>query len=282
VITSLLLAVLPVAGCARPAGSMDKLAPKTIGGWRSAGPDRSFGPKKIFDYLDGGAEAYLDYGLVRLQVRDYQRPGQGLPGITLMLFDMGRAADAYGTFTLEREAESAQIGQDSDYEAGLLRFWRGRHFVSITAERETAASRRAVLALGREVARRLGRDGRRPAMMGWLPQRGRDPLSVKYLHSRLALAQVLTLEPDTALALDRRTRVALAEYPTGEESRLTALVVVYPDPAGAARALGALKRARGPGPQRARRCGATLAVVFGPGGEPLLQRISRRIPECGP
>jgi hypothetical protein len=55
------------------------------------------------------------------------------PTLTLDIFDMGTAEDAFGIFSFERDGEDVAIGQGSDYAGGMLRFWKDRYFVFITA-----------------------------------------------------------------------------------------------------------------------------------------------------
>lgn len=260
----------------RPADSNKHLAPKTINGWTATGKDHRYGPKTIFDYLNGGAEAYLDYGFVSLFVREYHKPRN--PSISLLIFDMSSASEAFGIFTLEREGDSAGIGEDSDFDGSLLRFWRGRYFVSITCQRQTSATKRAVLELGRAVAGAIKGAGKRPSPVAWLPAEGLDKTSVRYLHTLRTLSQLLPrLADQDILGLDRSTQVVLADY-----DQQSVIIVVYPRSAQATRAHQRLTRIKRP-PHDDRRCGSVLISVLGPGPRQrtlLLDRVAARTPEC--
>lgn len=242
---------------------MKKLAPVQIGDWATSGDDQVFDRQTIFDHLNGGAEVYLHHGMVRLLAREYKRPRAA--AISLLIFDMGRASNAYGVFTHERAGQSASVGQDSDMEGGLLRFWRGKYFITITSFRHTAPARRAVKDLGKAVAGRISQPGKRPALVGRLPGAGLDPGSVRYLQSEPILQLILPELAGTSLGLERDSEVVVARY-TAAGGSLTALVASFTSASRAQRARSGLGKAAGlQGKVDARRCGAMLVAVIGPG-----------------
>jgi len=219
------------------------LFPPSVSGWRASGAPRTFDRKDVYDELDGGAEVYLEYGLASLKVQRYSRPGE--PDITMDLFEMDAPAGAYGAFTFEREDEEAGVGQGSEYGGGLLRFWQGRFFGFVQAERETPAAREAVLTLGKAVASGLGSPGKEPALVLALPPADQRPRSLRYVRSPLLLQIV---EPETQgnpLGLPPRCEAVTARYgPKGSPERV--LVARLADPPAAQKALAAFLASRFP------------------------------------
>jgi len=157
------------------------LLPPEIQGWKAAGQDRFFDSETIFDYLDGGGEVYRSYNMKLLLSRRYER--EGAPAIIADLFDMGSAADAFGVFSHDLDGEPAGMGQDSNYKAGLLSYWKGRFFVSLYAEEETEEARRVVLDLGRQAAAALKEEGPRPALLGLVPEPFASEQRLHYFHT---------------------------------------------------------------------------------------------------
>jgi len=267
------------------------MTPATVAGWQARDTGREFAGKGVFEALNGGAEIYLDYGFRRLLVREYQKSRR--PRLTLHLFEMASAPDAFGMFTHEREGIDAAVGEGGDYAGGLLRFWKGRHFVSILAPTETPEVKAVILALGRHVAAQIPAAGRRPPLLARLPVAGRRVGSERYLHTHAALMHHLRLGSVNVLGLDRRTAVAMGSY--GKDNPLRALVVRYPNAKRAELAAVAATRWRPP-PSRspggtagavrftAQPCGRYLAAVWGTGPAAsrvaLLKRLVGRIPEC--
>jgi hypothetical protein len=208
--------------------------PATVGAWKAEAPPSSFDRKTVYDELDGGAEVYLEYGLHSLSVQRYAGPD--VPGLTFDLFEMDDPAGAFGAFTFEREDESAGIGQGSEYGGGLLRFWQGSYFGFVQAERETAASKEAVLSLGRAVAAKLGPPGKEPAVAGALPEKDQRPRSLRFARSPLLLAILDPQMQGNPLGLPARCEVVMARYgPKGSPERT--LVARLADAASAQKGL---------------------------------------------
>jgi hypothetical protein len=105
--------------------------PRQVDGWQWHGKCDTYDPQTIFDYIDGIGEKYRAYNMRRVWACRYEKADS--PTLTLDIFDMGTAEDAFGIFTFERDGEDAGIGQGSDYAGGMLRFWKDRYFVVITA-----------------------------------------------------------------------------------------------------------------------------------------------------
>ena len=138
--------------------------PKKIMGWGAAGRDTVYDRKTLFDYMDGGAEVYLAFDFKQVFVRKFKGPAKG--ELALDIYDMGSPEEAFGIFSCDREDPEAGIGQESEYGLGLLRFWQGRYFVSITASDDEKKAEKAILELGKAVAAGLGPAGSPPAEPG--------------------------------------------------------------------------------------------------------------------
>jgi hypothetical protein len=230
---------------ARSSAGADRLIPAEFQGWRAAEPVQSYSPATVYDYMDGGAEVYLSYGMEGLQVRVFRRPGE--PSITLNVFRMASPGAAFGAFTFERLDGPAGIGQDSEYGAGILRFWQGSHFVFIQAERETPACKTAILALGRLLADRLGMPGAAPRLPAALPAAGLRPLSVRYVLTPQLLTSMEAIAQDNAFNLPARCEGVAGRYgKPGDPERV--LILRYGDAGGAQQGLAAFLKGRTPRP----------------------------------
>lgn len=217
--------------------------PKEAAGWRARGAPADYDRTTVYDYLDGGAEVYLEYGLRRLSSQRYARPEES--PIVFDLFEMDAPAGAFGAFTFEREDEEAGIGQGSEYGGGLLRFWRGRWFGFVQAEAESPASKAAVLALGRSAAERLGPDAEPPALPGALPPDGLRARSVRFVLSPLLLQIREPFLEGNPLGLTPRCEAAVGRY--GERGGAERVVLArFPDAASAERGVNALVAGRFP------------------------------------
>jgi hypothetical protein len=77
-----LFLILPLAaagGPSRPSAFSDAsalaLLPQ-VAGWKDAEAPKRFGPDSLFEYIDGAAEAFINYDFIELALGQYQQPGQ--------------------------------------------------------------------------------------------------------------------------------------------------------------------------------------------------------------
>lgn len=225
---------LLMSGCKQQPMELHQLVPHEVNGWEAAGEGVVYDRDTLFDYIDGGAELYLAYGFRQMVACRFERAGH--PAIVADLFDMGSSEDAFGVFSAERQDPEAGIGQGSEYAAGLLRFWKGRFFVSVWAEEETAATADAVRALGVRIAEAIGRPGPPPKLLDLLPSEGLAETRVRYFHDHLSLNLYYFVAEDNILGLGAQTEAVLAPYETaGGTMRL--LLVRYPTAEEAGRGL---------------------------------------------
>lgn len=192
--------------------SMDGLVSSEVNGWKGDGKDGWYDRTNLYDYINGGAEVYLAYAYKSAFARRFEKADQ--PAITVDLFDMGTSEDAFGIFSFEREGKSVGIGQDSEYSSGFLRFWKGRYFVSILADKETPESREAVMSLGRSIAEQIKDAGTRPKIVDLLPANNLVPTSTRFFHQKSGLDYHFMLADKNILNLSAKTDVLLAKFKT--------------------------------------------------------------------
>ncbi len=205
--------------------------PDGAAGWRATGPADRYDRRTIFDYIDGHGEVYLAYGMNACDSRRYAGP-EGEGDVVVDAFEMETAAGAYGTFTHSREGEPADVGQGGSFGYGTLLFWKGRYFVSVYAERESAAAREAVIALGRAVAAEVAETGEPPALAARLPRAGLDEPTLVYLtHPRILEAHV-PVGPDNPLGVGPQAPAVTGRYRTGGGTA-DLVLVEYADEAAA-------------------------------------------------
>lgn len=206
--------------------------PRQVDGWTAKADDRFFDAETLFSYINGGAEVYRAYNLRHCLSRRYTRSGG--PAIILDIFDMGSSEDAYGVFTHDIDGEKIDVGQDGRMRPGWLSFWKGRFFVSVYMEEETAAAEQAVKALGRQVADLITAKGSRPELLSLLPSAGLQVDRIRYLHHPIVLNYHYYLSDENILNIGADTEAALAEYQSGDQAALM-LLVQYATPEKAER-----------------------------------------------
>ncbi|MBP1720473.1 MAG: hypothetical protein H6Q43_3911 [Deltaproteobacteria bacterium] len=201
--------------------------PAEAAGWKWDGKEMKYDSKSVFQYMNGAAELYLAYGFQNLRVHRFERPNQ--PPITLELHDMASSENAYGVFSFERQDEAVGIGQGSEFGGGLLRFWKGKYFVSIYADGGGGEVESAILTMGRATADLIREMGPEPKLMEFLPGKdyGLVEKSVRYVKSHVLLNQRFFLSHQNILDLNPKTDAGLAQY-VQEKQKVTLLLIRYP------------------------------------------------------
>jgi hypothetical protein len=212
--------------------------PSVVRGWTLAAAVESRTPENLYQYIDGASELYISYGFTELISRKYERPGQ--PEIVADFFDMGSPANAFGIFAHSQEKPEKDIGQDSEYLDGLLRFWKGRFYVALLCSPETPESRPAIMELGRRLAASIPVAGERPALLALLPSPGLIASSIRFFHHYAWQNAYVFISSDNLLEINQDCEAVLAKYEQGEE-RPIVLLVLYPETAAAQRAFAALR-----------------------------------------
>jgi hypothetical protein len=214
--------------------------PSNAGGWTKTGEPALYKDKAIFDYMDGAGEVFLAFNFTRLVVQKYLRPGR--QDIVAELYELATSEDAFGVFTWDRQDPDASIGQGSEFGGGMLRFWKGRYFVSVYGEGEGKDQEEAVLAIGRRLSSAITDSGRPPRIMVLFPDEGRVEGSLKFVRSHVLLNQRCFVSNENILGLDAHTEAAFARYDVGKK-RTFVLVVAYPSGTAAQQSLASFAKA---------------------------------------
>ncbi|MGD8993253.1 MAG: hypothetical protein PVI00_17475 [Desulfobacterales bacterium] len=231
--------------------------PKTVGIWNRLESPRIINSKNIFKYMNGAGELYLGYRFRHLEVFDYISADQG--NILVELYFMESPDDAFGLLSLDWGGEPVSFGSlpaaisnqyfmastRALYGGGLLRMWSDDMFARIMAERETPASKEAVLALGKAIAAGTQYPPE-PALLKLLPlevdavwKLRVDRLS--FFRSHLVLNSIYYLSHENILDLDLSAQAVSAPYEfipeSGDPKRSQFLLVQYENPERARQAL---------------------------------------------
>jgi len=202
--------------------------PSEAGDWKWDEKEMKYDFRTLFKYIDGAAELYLAYGFQNLTVRRFEKSNQ--PPLIVELYEMAASEDAYGVFSFEHQDEAMGIGQGSEFGGGLLRFWKGKYFVSIYAEGEGAEVESGILKMGRAVVNSIPATGPEPKLVGFIPGKdlGLVDKSVRYLKSHVLLNQRFFIAHQNILNLNRKTEALLAQYFQGKQ-KTQLLLIRYPN-----------------------------------------------------
>ncbi len=236
--------LLALAAPARPAepGQVLALLPEAdaAAGIAPAAPAELFAGRKLFDYMDGGAELFLGFGFDELGVRRYRH---GAVTARVAVYRMGGEAEAFGIHAFSGRGAAEDVGGPAVLApGGMLSFFRGRFYVRVVAETQGGEVGAALRALGRAAFARLPGDSQPPAELALLPE-GALAGSARYL-VHPDTARTVWLEGEADVLFEGGGRAVLALYP-GADGDLQLTRAAYPTAEAAAAAALALGRKLG-------------------------------------
>jgi hypothetical protein len=202
-----------------------------------------FEGEALFDYINGGAELYLSYGLVRMTGCKYG--GEDLPQVTVEIYEMTSAANAFGVYTQSRDREENEYGQGSQQGSDFVLFWKDRYYVIITAQKATPESQKAMRHLASLTEKAIPGTGRRPDLIDALPKKNLAPAGYLYFHHYIWLNAYLFIAGHNIVDISAETDAVLAKYGDAD-ARHYLLLVEYPDTDAAAKAWKQLKEGFAP------------------------------------
>ena len=111
-----------------------------IGEWRSSDEVRIFKGDELFDFINGGAEIYHEYGFNKAAGQSFENNSG--KSINLELYMMTDYASAFGmyTFKISDKGKPAEIGDAAVLADYYLNIWKGNYVITLIgfdSEKET-------------------------------------------------------------------------------------------------------------------------------------------------
>jgi len=193
--------------------------------------------KDLFEYINGGAEMYLSYGLIGM--KGYKYNAEELPQITVEVYEMTEGKNAFGVFTQSRDKDESDYGQGSQDYGDAILFWKGSYFIAVSAHQETQESREAMRHFASILEQSIPEEGEIPSVVGALPKEDLQPGGFLYFHHYIWLNSYYFIADYNIIDIDERTDAVLGKY--GPASARTYLLMAeYPDKPAASKAFGQL------------------------------------------
>jgi hypothetical protein len=182
--------------------------------------------KELYDYINGGAELYLSYGLVSMTGCKYN--GDNLPQITVEIYEMTSAKNAFGVYTQSRDKEEQDYGQGSQSFPDFILFWKDKYFVIVNTQEVIPESESAIKYLAGLIDKSIPETGETPAIVDALPKEDLVPAGFLYFHHYIWLNAYFFIANYNIIHIDENTDAVLAKYGDAN-SRSYLLLTEYPD-----------------------------------------------------
>ncbi len=171
-------------GSAERRESLKRLLPLETreGRWRIASEPEFFDPENLWEFIDGQAEMYLDYGFLQVATVEYASPdGTGFLAVEIYL--MRSPAHAFGLYAAERSPSEnfIEIGVQGYIGENTLNFWKGAYYVKLTSFEVYSGLEENLMTLASMIAGNVsGRHGE-PELFACFPERNRVKRSERFI-----------------------------------------------------------------------------------------------------
>ena len=171
------------------ATDLQRLLPQEseLGDWKPEGAPQVFRGEDLYDYIDGGAEIYFEYGFHRVLVQDYRK--RNGPLISLEVFEMAAPESAYGIYSFKAglRGDTIELGDETRLADYYLNLWKGHFVLTLTGTQPGEEIRTGLLTMAQSVESRIKEKAVEPGLLSLLPGEGLIPASRKYFRGPLGL-----------------------------------------------------------------------------------------------
>jgi hypothetical protein len=181
--------------------------------------------EELYNYINGGAELYLNYGFIKLAKRIYKLGEEN--EIKAEIFDLGSAENAFGVFSYSKDTVNSDIGQGAQYIGGSLIFWQDRYFVSIFTQRETPQSKEKAIQIGKKISQSIGKESSLPPVFHIMPGKSLVEGSTFFFHHHAWQNKFRYISNDNIFNINENVRALLNQYGKSE-NRYYLFLMEYP------------------------------------------------------
>jgi hypothetical protein len=188
------------------------LLPQRVDDWIPQGEVLEYAGDELFDYINGGAEIYYEYGFSRVIVQDYKTPDEHT--LSLEIYEMEDPESAFGIYSFKRSpgGENIEVGDQGRLEDYYLNFWKGKYHVTLTGFDQEPLTIQGLQHLAAAVAERIQERGGLPALVDLLPSGNRVEAGLTYFEGQLSLYNSFPFAQENIFLLEKGLRI---DYTSG-------------------------------------------------------------------
>ncbi len=164
--------------------SLRRLLPDKAGadGWRMAREPDFFDSANLWEYLDGQAEMYLDYGFLQVVTTDYTTP-DGTGSLAVEIYLMESPTHAFGLYAAERSSGERfiEVGVQGYIDENILNFWKGPYYVKLTSFGMVPGLQEIFMKLASVIAGNVKGRYSEPELFACFPEENRVKMSERFI-----------------------------------------------------------------------------------------------------
>ncbi len=209
-------------------------------GWVKADKPETYLKTDLFNYIDGGAEVFLEFGFAKLTVQIY---ALDMFELTLEVYEMETPESALGIYLLKAGKETPVKGiaarnTGDRYQVTLL---RDRWFVHVNNADGLPGAVPAMSVLANKLLATIP-EGKRVTLLDALPPKNLIAGSGRIFRGPYALQSLYTLGPGDILLQKGKVFGVAGDYRDPGQGTITRIFVAYPDIASAEAAFDNLRQ----------------------------------------
>lgn len=201
-------------------------ADNAVAPWEKTSKPEVYKDKELFNYIDGGADIYFEYGFQQVISQEYSHEEES---IVADIYQMADPAAAFGIYSIHRDAykPSVKIGDDGTEFDYQITFWQDRYYVVLLGYNNDRETKNALRQFAEYISLRIGKHSQPTPIISSLPKKHKIPRSESFLKGMLAVNSKLYLGQKNILDIDGViVKAACARYKANADSAQL-LVVSY-------------------------------------------------------
>ena len=153
-----------------------------ISGWEFSSTPQFFEPGNLWEYIDGAAELYLQYGF-RMVVTSEYTSRKDSNFLNVEIYQMESPDHAFGIYAAERSPDDnfVQIGVQGYLGESYLNFWKGPYYVKLISFQTSSGTKGVLLEFSRLIADKIAGNYSEPELFACFPETNKVKMSERYI-----------------------------------------------------------------------------------------------------
>ncbi len=153
-------------------------------GWKIAAEPRFFESGNLWEYINGQAELYLQYGFRLVVTSDYGTK-EDESSIIIEIYQMESPLHGFGIYAAERSPEDnfIDVGIQGYVAEDILNFWKGPYYVKITSLEFSDSTKDTLNKFAKVIAQKISGDYKVPELFTFFPEKNKIANSERFIPS---------------------------------------------------------------------------------------------------
>lgn len=207
---------------------IDQLLPQNdeISGWVKHESAKIYKKDYLFEYINGGAEIYLEYGFKQVIVQEYVCNEQS---IIVDIYEMDDPRAAFGIYSIQYDYNKPEmnVGSGGTKYDFFIAFWQNQYYVVVSGYSIKPETKMALEKFAQNISNEIGESSQPPRISLHLPLQFLIPRSEAFVKGILGLNSRIFLGHKNVLELDGDGVIGAFAVYEKDEQRAQLLVVQY-------------------------------------------------------